>query len=71
MYPEGMCPERTMRAWLVQVDFGTVRKVVEADLGRRLEDVYRSFDPTPLASASIAQVSYHASRRRCLPQLPP
>ncbi|MBK8333456.1 MAG: AarF/ABC1/UbiB kinase family protein [Ilumatobacteraceae bacterium] len=36
--------------------FDTVRVVVEADLGARLEDVFASFDRTPLAAASIAQV---------------
>ena len=36
--------------------FDTVRVVVEADLGARLEDVFSSFDRTPLAAASIAQV---------------
>jgi len=36
--------------------FETVRVVVEADLGARLEDVFASFDRAPLAAASIAQV---------------
>ncbi|MCB0984309.1 MAG: AarF/ABC1/UbiB kinase family protein, partial [Ilumatobacter sp.] len=36
--------------------FEVVRTVVEGDLGARLEDVFTSFDPTPLAAASIAQV---------------
>ncbi len=36
--------------------FETVRVVVESDLGARLEDVFASFDTTPLAAASIAQV---------------
>jgi ubiquinone biosynthesis protein len=36
--------------------FATVREVVEGDLGRRLEDVFREFDEVPLAAASIAQV---------------
>ena len=33
-----------------------VRLTVEQDLGARLEDVFASFDETPLAAASIAQV---------------
>lgn len=36
--------------------FDVVRRVVEADLGRPLEHVFREFERTPLASASIAQV---------------
>ncbi|HEY7626939.1 MAG TPA: AarF/UbiB family protein [Ilumatobacteraceae bacterium] len=36
--------------------FDTVRKVVEEDLGGPLERRFRSFDPVPLAAASIAQV---------------
>ncbi|MEZ5380622.1 MAG: AarF/UbiB family protein [Microthrixaceae bacterium] len=37
-------------------DFDTVREVVEADLGRSLEEVFARFDRRPLAAASIAQV---------------
>jgi ubiquinone biosynthesis protein len=36
--------------------FALVRRVVEEDLGRPLEEVFASFEPTALASASIAQV---------------
>ena len=42
--------------------FDDVRRTVEEDLGRPLEDVFESFDETPLAAASIAQV--HAARLR-------
>jgi ubiquinone biosynthesis protein len=42
--------------------FEAVRTVVEADLGCRLEDLFSSFEPTPLAAASIAQV--HAATLR-------
>ncbi|MGH9133423.1 MAG: ABC1 kinase family protein, partial [Ilumatobacteraceae bacterium] len=42
--------------------FDVVRRTVEEDLGSRLEDVFESFDRTPLAAASIAQV--HAARLR-------
>lgn len=40
--------------------FETVRRVVEEDLGRPLEQVFSSFDRKALAAASIAQV--HAAR---------
>ena len=36
--------------------FDVVRTVVEGDLGGRLEDLFQSFERTPLAAASIAQV---------------
>lgn len=42
--------------------FEAVCKVVEADLGARLDDVFAEFSPTPLAAASIAQV--HAATLR-------
>ncbi|SRR5579875_1930598 len=40
--------------------FKVVREVVEADLGRPLEEVFSYFEPAPIAAASIAQV--HAAR---------
>jgi len=36
--------------------FTVVRSVVESELGRPLHEVFVSFDPNPLAAASIAQV---------------
>ncbi len=36
--------------------FDVVRLTVEQDLGARLEDVFSTFEETPLAAASIAQV---------------
>ncbi|MGB0113289.1 MAG: AarF/UbiB family protein, partial [Ilumatobacteraceae bacterium] len=42
--------------------FSAVRLTVEQDLGARLEDVFASFEETPLAAASIAQV--HAATLR-------
>ena len=32
------------------------KEIIEADLGRPLEELYRSFDPIPLAAASLGQV---------------
>jgi predicted unusual protein kinase regulating ubiquinone biosynthesis (AarF/ABC1/UbiB family) len=36
--------------------FYAVRRVIEADLGRPLNDVYSSFEPEPIAAASLAVV---------------
>jgi hypothetical protein len=38
------------------IPFGQVREIVEGDLGRRLEDVFSSFDERPFAAASLAVV---------------
>lgn len=39
--------------------FAPVRTALEVDLGRALTDTFRTFDPVPIASASLGQV-YHA-----------
>jgi aarF domain-containing kinase len=38
------------------IPFNTIRKIIEDDLKRPLSSVYSYVDPTPLASASVAQV---------------
>ena len=38
------------------ISFATIKQIVIDDLGRPLDEVYRSIDEEPLASASIAQV---------------
>ncbi|NOZ59940.1 MAG: AarF/ABC1/UbiB kinase family protein, partial [Euryarchaeota archaeon] len=38
------------------LSFDEVREVVEQELGRSLEEVFAHFEPTPIASASLAQV---------------
>jgi ubiquinone biosynthesis protein len=59
---EGLFPEelvaqfRKCRDQVPAETFDVVRKVVEDDLGRPLDAVFSSFDPNPLAAASIAQV---------------
>ena len=54
--PELVAEFKLLRDRVPAEDFATVRATVEADLGRRLEEVFAFFDPTPLAAASIAQV---------------
>ncbi len=41
------------------VSLKEMQKVIEADLGERVRDVFSEFDPEPIAAASIGQV-YHA-----------
>ena len=59
---EGLFPDELVREFRLLRDqvpsepFEAVRKVVEADLGRPLEEVFASFERQPLAAASIAQV---------------
>jgi len=36
--------------------FGKIRQELEAQLGGKIEDLFRSFDPQPVAAGSIAQV---------------
>jgi ubiquinone biosynthesis protein len=63
MLPEDLVAEfKSCRDQVPPEPFATVRKVVEAELGAGLEDLFSRFDRTPLASASIAQV--HAARLR-------
>ena len=65
---EGIFPDELVAQFKLLRDrvpaepFSTVRAIVEEDLGRPLETVFSSFDPTPIAAASIAQV--HAATLR-------
>jgi ubiquinone biosynthesis protein len=54
--PELVHEFRLLRDQVPAEPFALVRGVVEADLGRPLDAVFRSFDERPLAAASIAQV---------------
>jgi ubiquinone biosynthesis protein len=54
--PELVAEFKLCRDQVPAEPFDTVRAVVESDLGGRLDDHFASFDPTPLAAASIAQV---------------
>src|SRR5215210_2688139 len=39
-----------------KVSFKDMRKVIESEYGERVEDVFETFDPVPIAAASIGQV---------------
>lgn len=57
IFPEELVGEfRLLRDRVPAEPFDAVRQVVEADLGRPLEEVFSTFERTPLAAASIAQV---------------
>ena len=63
LFPPELVDEfRKCRDQVPPEPFDDVRRTVEEDLGSRLEDVFESFETTPLAAASIAQV--HAARLR-------
>jgi len=57
IFPEELVTEfKRCRDQVPPEPFAVVRRVVEEDLGRPLEEVFRRFFPEPLAAASIAQV---------------
>jgi ubiquinone biosynthesis protein len=63
LFPEELVAEfKLLRDRVPAEPFPDVRRVVELELGRSLEDLFTSFERTPLAAASIAQV--HAARLR-------
>src|SRR4051794_11341213 len=63
LFPEELVSEfKLLRDRVPAEPFDVVRRVVELDLGRSLDDVFERFERTPIAAASIAQV--HAARLR-------
>ena len=57
IFPEELVTEfKRCRDQVPPEPFAVVRRVVEEDLGRPLEEVFVRFHPEPLAAASIAQV---------------
>ncbi len=57
LFPEELVEEfRLLRDRVPPEPFSVVRRTIEQDLGRPLAELFTSIDPTPIASASIAQV---------------
>ena len=57
LFPEELVTEfKKCRDQVPAQPFHIVRSIVEEDFGAPLEDIFESFDETPLAAASIAQV---------------
>jgi ubiquinone biosynthesis protein len=55
--PEDICDELAkLQDQVAPIPFEEARAVVEAELGSTLDEVFASFDPEPIASASIGQV---------------
>ncbi len=61
LFPERYCLEfRKCLDRVPSFEFDAVDAILRADLGRPPDEIFASIDPTPLASASIAQV--HAAK---------
>lgn len=58
---------RTLHDQAATFDFPQVRKVVESELGRSLEDVFSHFEEQPIASASLSTLTRAISGQGAIP----
>ncbi len=57
VFPEELVNEcKKCRDQVPAVGYGDIVEVIEQDLGRPMHELFRSFEPNPIAAASIAQV---------------
>ena len=57
MLPESYCKElEKLRQNVKPLDSSVVRAVIEQETGKKIEEIYKDFDDTPLGAASIGQV---------------
>ena len=54
--PQYVFEMENLRDAVTPVPFERIRPLIEADFGRRIEELFATFDPDPIGSASIAQV---------------
>lgn len=60
--PELIDELRKLQDKLPAFPFSTVQKTIEADLGKKVDQIFSEIDPVPVAAASVAQV--HRGRLR-------
>ena len=53
---EYKCELKTLHDQAATFEFPQVKRVIESQLGRSLDEMFSEFEETPIASASIAQV---------------
>lgn len=63
LLPESYCKElEKLRQNVKELDPAVVRAMIEAETGRKIDEIYSSFSDKPIGSASIGQVHYGVLR---------